>query len=135
MPHFWKSHVAAHFLLEQIPCTTYCALVNGLALHLKYPECKKKIRAEIDLIMGPSCIPRLRDRQYMPYTYAFCTKSTSKYLRGTTGCTTHVPERCGYEVYSIKKGFVVFSNLWCIHHDEKLRENTFTVGLKLASQR
>ena len=31
-----------------------------------------------------------------------------------------MPERCGFEGYNIKKGSVVFPNLWCIQHDEEL---------------
>ena len=39
--------------------TTYSALVNSFALLLKYPECKKKIMAEVDTIIGNSNTPRL----------------------------------------------------------------------------
>ena len=100
--------------------TTYSALVNCFALLLKYPECKKKIRAEIGTIIGNSRPPSLDDRQYMPYTEAFVLEVH----RYTSEAPLTAPHMCQkdvvFEGYDIKQGSVVFLNLWFIHHDEHL---------------
>ena len=100
--------------------TTYAALVNSFAVLLKYPECKKKIRAEVDTIIGNSRPPSLDDRGYMPYTEAFLLEVH----RYTSEVPLSAPHMCQkdvvFEGYDIKKGSVVFPNLWYIHHDEKL---------------
>ena len=100
--------------------TTYTALVNSFALLLKYPECKKKIRAEVDTIIGNSRPPSLDDRRHMPYTEAFILEVH----RYTSEVPLTAPHMCQkdvvFEGYDIKKGSVVFLNLWFIHHDEQL---------------
>ena len=100
--------------------TTYTALVNSFALLLKYPECKKKIRAEVDRIFGFSRPPSLDDRRYMPYTEAFVLEVH----RYTSEAPLSIPRMCQkdvvFEGYDIKKHSVAFLNLWFIHHDEKV---------------
>ena len=100
--------------------TTYCALVNSFALLLKNPECKKKIRTEIDTIVGHSRPPSLDDRRYMPYTEAFILEVH----RYTSEVPLGLPHMCqkdvSFEDYDIKKDSLVFPNIWFIHHDEKL---------------
>ena len=100
--------------------TTLTALVNSFALLLKYPECKTKITAEIDRVIGTARSPSLNDRQHMPYTKAFLME-VHRYV---TEVPTAVPHVCTrdviFEGYHIKKDTVIFLNLWFIHHDEKL---------------
>ena len=75
--------------------TTYTALVNSFALLLKYPECKKKIRAEVDTIIGNSRQPSLDDRRYMPYTEAFVLE-VHRYTSEVPLTAPHVSERRGF---------------------------------------
>ena len=100
--------------------TTLTALMNSFALLLKYSECKAKICSEIDIIIGKSRSPSLDDRKNMPYTKAFLMEV----LRYTTISPIAIPHVCIkdviFEGYNIKKGAVLFPNLWFIHHDEKL---------------
>ena len=100
--------------------TTYSALVNSFALLLKYPECKKKIMAEVDTIIGNSRRTSLDDRRYMPYTEAFILE-VHRYI---SELPLGLPHRCQkdvvFEGYNIKKGSVVFPNLWFIHHNAKI---------------
>ena len=100
--------------------TTLTAMVNSYALLLKYPECKTKICSEIDRVIGNARPPSLDDRQHMPYTKAFLMEV----LRYTTEAPTAAPHVCSkdviFEGYHIKKGTILFPNLWFIHHDEKL---------------
>ena len=106
--------------------TTYSALVNSFALLLKYPECKKKIEAEVDTVIGNSRPPSLDDRRYMPYTEAFLLEVH----RYTSEAPLGIPHMCQkdvvFEGYGIKKGSIVFPNLWFIHHDEKIWHDPWT---------
>ena len=100
--------------------TTYSALVNSFALLLKYPECKKKIMAEVDSIVGNSRPPSLEDRRNMPYTEAFVLEVH----RYTSEAPLGIPHMCkkdvDFEGYRIKKKSIVFPNIWFIHHDAKV---------------
>ena len=100
--------------------TTLKALINSFALLLKYPECKIKVSDEIDRVIGRARPPSLDDRQHMPYTKAFLME-VHRYV---TEAPLAVPRVCSRDVtlegYHIKKGALIFSNLWFIHHDEKL---------------
>ena len=100
--------------------TTYSALVNSFALLLKYPECKKKIMAEVDSIVGISRPPSLEDRRNMPYTEAFILEVH----RYTSEAPLGIPHMCkkdvDFEGYRIKKKSIVFPNIWFIHHDAKV---------------
>ena len=100
--------------------TTYSALVNGLALLLKYPECKDKLRAEVDTNIGNSRPPSADDRRIMPYTEAFLLEVH----RYTSQTPLGLPHMCQkdmiFEGFNITKGSIVFPNIWFIHHDERL---------------
>ena len=100
--------------------STMTALTNIFALLLKYPECRKKIVAEIDNVIGNSRAPSLDDRSHMPYTKATILEAH----RYTAEAPLTLPHTCTrdvvFEGYDIKKDSVVFANLWYIHHDEKV---------------
>ena len=100
--------------------STMTALTNIFALLLKYPECSKKIVAEIDSIIGKSRAPSLDDRSHMPYTKAVILEAH----RYTAEAPLTLPHTCTkdivFEGYDIKKDSTVFANLWYIHHDEKV---------------
>ena len=106
--------------------STLTALVNSFALLLKYPDCKTKITAEINNVIDKARPPSLDDRQYMPYTKAFLMEVH----RYATEVPTSVPHVCtrdvSFEGYHIKKGTVLFPNIWFIHHDEKLWHDPWT---------
>ena len=99
--------------------TTLTILVNTFALLLKYPECSNKIRAEIDRVTRNSRPPSLDDRPSMPYTKALILEVHRYISLAPTG----IPHVCNrdvvFESYNIRKGSVIFPNLWYIHHDKK----------------
>ena len=106
--------------------TTYSALVNSFALLLKYPECKKKIKVEIDTIVGTSRPPNLDDRRNMPYTEAFLLE-VHRYTSELPLGLPHISQKdVVFEGYNIKKGSVIFPNIWFIHHDEKIWHDPWT---------
>ena len=100
--------------------STMTALINIFALLLKYPECRKKIVAEIDNVIGNLRPPSLDDRSQMPYTKAAILEAH----RYTAEAPLTLPHTCTkdvvFEGYDIKKDSTVFANLWYIHHDEKV---------------
>ena len=100
--------------------TTLAVLLNSSALLLEYPECKTKICTEIERVIGKARSPSLDDRKHMPYTKAFLMEV----LRYAPVIPTATPHVCSkdviFEGYHIKKGAVLFPNIWFIHHDEKL---------------
>ena len=100
--------------------TTKTALTNIFALLLKYPDCKKRIVAEIDSVIGKSRAPSLDDRSHMPYTKAAVLEAHRYFseapLTQPHKCTRDVV----FEGYDIKKDTTVFANLWYILHDEQL---------------
>ena len=100
--------------------TTLAALLNSFALLLVYPECKTKLCTEIDRVIGKVRAPSLDDRKHMPYINAFLMEAH----RYATEAPTAVPHVCTrdviFEGYHIKRGAIVFPNIWFIHHDEKL---------------
>ena len=100
--------------------TTLTALMNSLSLLLAYPECKAKLCTEIDRVIGNTPPPRLDDRKHMPYTHAFIME-VHRYVTEVPHAIPHVCTRdVIFEGYDIRKGAIVFPNLWFIHHDEKI---------------
>ena len=100
--------------------TTLTAVVNSIALLLKYPECKTKLGAEIQRVIGNSRPPNLDDRRNMPYTKAFILE-VHRYISELPLPTPRLcPEDMVFEGYNLKKGSFIFQNLWYIHHDRKL---------------
>ena len=100
--------------------TTYSSLVSSFALLLNYPDCKKKLKAEVDTIIGNSRPPSIGDRRYMPYTDAFLLELH----RYTSQTPLGLPHMCqkdvDFEGYRITKNSMLLPNIWFIHHDEKL---------------
>ncbi|XP_052535840.1 cytochrome P450 2W1 isoform X1 [Tympanuchus pallidicinctus] len=50
--------------------TTSTTLQWAVLLMMKYPEIQKKVRAEIERVLGPGCLPTFEDRKSMPFTNA-----------------------------------------------------------------
>ena len=100
--------------------TTLTAVINSFAILLKYPECKTKLTAEIDAVIGKSRPPSLDDRHHMSYTKAFLME-VHRYVTEVPLGVTHLCSRdVNFEGYHIKKGALLFPNLWFIHHDENI---------------
>ena len=97
--------------------TTLTALMNSFALLIAYPDCKTKIYFEINRVIGKARPPSLGDRKHMPYTKAFLMEVHRYITIGPLAvprvCTSDVT----FEGYHIKKGTVIYPNLWFIHHD------------------
>ena len=100
--------------------TTMTALTNAFALLLRYPECSRKLRFEIDSVIGSSRAPSLDDRCNMPYTKAFLLELHRFATEGPLGLPHMSMRDVLFEGYNIQKNTVVLLNTWFIHHDKKL---------------
>ena len=114
-------------LLDLIPdtafvgvTTTSTALINGLALLLRYQGCAEKVQKEIDVIVGHSRSPKLADRRHMPYTKA----TILEIFRFTAQNPLPIPRSAAWDTvldgFYIQKGSMVFFNSWFIHHDTRI---------------
>ena len=101
--------------------TTTAALYNSFALLIVYRDTAKRIQEEVDRVVGRGRLPRLSDRQNMPYTVA----TVFEVLRYTTAQgPLSVPHRVmedqNFEGYHFPKHAVILPNHWYMHHDPKL---------------
>ena len=97
------------------------ALTNTLALLMVHQHVAKRIQEEIDNTVGNGRLPRVSDKDKMPYTLATVYES----LRYTSGAGPlgfpHLAKNdVIFEGFNIEKGSVALGNLWFIHHDPKL---------------
>ncbi|CAL8129066.1 unnamed protein product [Orchesella dallaii] len=80
---------------------------------------QKKVQAEIDEVIGPNRLPRLKDRHMMPYTEATLLETQRMcnviplVHRVSIADTTLGP-------YNIQKGDVMVMNTYSIHMDERI---------------
>ena len=97
--------------------TSSSALLNTFALFVEHTGVAKKIQAEIDTVIGTGRLPRLSDKNQMPYLMA----SIWEALRYASGTPVGVPHRVAkdyrFRDYFIPKYAILFANYWFIHHD------------------
>ena len=100
--------------------TSSSALINTFGLLIRYNSVAKKIQAEIDSVIGPGRLPRLSDKNNMPYLMA----TIWEILRYTSHVPVLVPhsvvKNCSYRGYFMPKNALVLANIWYIHHDPKV---------------
>nr|UZE89832.1 cytochrome P450 CYP304W1 [Chrysoperla zastrowi sillemi] len=84
------------------------------------PEIQDKIYNEIKTVVGSGRLPTLDDRPNLPY----CEATLRESLRIDTLATLGVPHSTLVDTtlhgYSIPKDTIVITNLWQMHHDEKV---------------
>ncbi|XP_046333543.2 cytochrome P450 2D17-like isoform X1 [Haliotis rufescens] len=96
--------------------TTTRTLVWSLALLVAHPEVYKRLKAEINDVIGDARNPKMSDRHNMPYMEA----TILEILRFSTVAPLAVPHATTRDVvisgYNIPKDTFVFINLWSIHY-------------------
>jgi cytochrome P450 len=77
-----------------------------------FPEIQAKAQAEIDKVIGPDRLPRISDRDSLPYVRALILEV----LRWAAASPSGVPHKSRdddvYNGYFIPKGTVVIPNIW-----------------------
>ena len=85
---------------------------------LHYTEAQKKLREEVDRIIGRARSPHIRDRESMPYACA----TVFELLRYTSSAPTFLHETeedTSVGGHHIPAGTIVAPLFWSLHHDEK----------------
>ncbi|KAJ8040548.1 Cytochrome P450 2F3 [Holothuria leucospilota] len=94
-------------------------------IHLltKYPDVQRRLRDEIDDVIGRNRNPTLSDRDSMPYLKAVL-QETHRYASIVPVAIFH---RCSkditYNNYNIPAGFYIMINYYAIHHSERYFDN------------
>ncbi|CEL56329.1 O-methylsterigmatocystin oxidoreductase OS=Aspergillus flavus GN=ordA PE=3 SV=2 [Rhizoctonia solani AG-1 IB] len=100
--------------------TTATLLVSFVAAMVLNPEVQTRAQQEIDLRLGLGVLPRISDREQLPYI----NRLILELLRWRPVIPTAIPHRCFqddvYRGYRIKKGTIVFGNLWAMSRDESV---------------
>nr|XP_002122620.1 cytochrome P450 2U1-like [Ciona intestinalis] len=102
--------------------STTCWIILFLC---RYPEVQRKMQEEVDQVLGSNGVPKMALAEKMPYTRAVIQEIAR--MRPTLPlsvphCTTQDTMMMGYK---IPKDTIVLTNIWGIHHDEKLWKNPY----------
>lgn len=99
--------------------TTSTTLRWILVYLLQNPEVQKKVQAEIDRVVGQSCMPSLKDRPNLPYTEATIME-VQRIASMLPFAIAHATiEDTVFRGYRIPKGTVIFPNLYAVLHDPR----------------
>ncbi|KAM9557322.1 LOW QUALITY PROTEIN: cytochrome P450 2W1-like [Guaruba guarouba] len=103
-------------LLVAVTETTSTTLQWAILLLLKYPEIKK-VHAEIERVLGPSCLPTFEDQKKMPFTNAVI-----HHVQRFVTLLPHVPQCTSVDThfkdYFIPKGTAVIPLLTSVLLDK-----------------
>jgi cytochrome P450 len=67
---------------------TSASFLQGFVLALlSYPDCQRKLQAEMDTVVGPDRLPSMSDSEALPYLRAFINEvRTTEALVLSNGC-------------------------------------------------
>ncbi|KAG8730772.1 hypothetical protein FRC11_005859 [Ceratobasidium sp. 423] len=106
--------------------TSSNVLIVFIAAMVLYPEAQAKAQAEIDETLGRAVLPTMSDYDRLPYV----NKLITEVLRWHPVLPTGLPHVCFqddvYRGYEVKKGTIVFGNIWAISRDERIYEDPDT---------
>ncbi|CAG7722928.1 unnamed protein product [Allacma fusca] len=83
------------------------------------PEIQRKVQAEVENVIGNS-FPQLDHRKSVPYTRAVIFESLRCSSLTPIGIARRVLEDMAVGGYIIPKDSLVFSNIYCAHHDPEV---------------
>ncbi|KZT25427.1 cytochrome P450 [Neolentinus lepideus HHB14362 ss-1] len=104
-------------VLEAGSDTTASTMQSFILFMLAHPHVLKKVRDEIDRVVGEDRMPNFDDEKDLPYFVA-CIKETLRRRPPTIMGIPHLADQDDvYEGYYIPKGSTVIGNVWAIHMD------------------
>ncbi|KIJ05619.1 hypothetical protein PAXINDRAFT_93216, partial [Paxillus involutus ATCC 200175] len=83
-----------------------------------YPEVQRKAQAEVDAVVGAERLPRLDDRDFLPYINAICKEVLRWHIVAPLAVPHVSTEDITYNGFVVPKGSNIIGNAWSILHDE-----------------
>lgn len=80
-----------------------------------FPDVQRKAQEEIDLVLGPGQLPRVRDRPRLPYIDAVVKEILRWHPVAPMGIPHASSEDDTWEGYFIPKGSLLMPNIWCVY--------------------
>ncbi|PCH44802.1 cytochrome P450 [Wolfiporia cocos MD-104 SS10] len=105
--------------------TTVSAVCSFFLAMMCYPEVQEKARQELDFVIGEDRLPRLSDRDKLPYVHAICLEALRWNPVLPSGFPHRLSEDVTFEGYFLPKGSVVIANVWKTLHDPEVHRDPF----------
>ena len=99
-----------------VTTSNYSYALPNILLH--YVDVQKKLREEVDRVLGHSRLPNIRDRESMPYACATVFELL-RFSSNVPTVTHETEEDTSVGGYHIPAGTIVVPLFWSLHHDEK----------------
>jgi len=97
--------------------TTVATLSNFFLAMIQYPEVQRKAQEEIDRVIGGDRLPRLADRESMPYLAAVAMEAHRWGVVGPMGLPHVAQEDIIVDNYTIPQGAYLLPAVWWFCHD------------------
>ncbi|KAF8840876.1 cytochrome P450 [Paxillus ammoniavirescens] len=82
-----------------------------------YPEVQRKAQAELDAVVGAERLPRLDDRDSLPYINAICKEVLRWHVVAPLAVPHVSTEDITYNGFVVPKGSYIIGNAWSVLHD------------------
>ncbi|CAD5113709.1 DgyrCDS2871 [Dimorphilus gyrociliatus] len=106
--------------------TSSSILYTLLLLLMKHRDIEDKIVREIITYIGTNRLPKMEDREKMPYTEASILEAL-RYISNVPIALPHVAKNTStISQFKIEKGTQIWVNLWGLHHSEEIWGDPFT---------
>ncbi|KAH9938482.1 cytochrome P450 [Fomitopsis serialis] len=103
--------------------TTVSAICSFFLAMMCFPDAQKKAQAEIDRVVGNDRLPRLTDRDELPYVRALTWEVLRWQPIAPLGVPHYLTEDDTHEGYFLPKGTIVIANIWRMLRDSSRYPN------------
>ncbi|KAJ5780204.1 hypothetical protein N7457_005364 [Penicillium paradoxum] len=106
--------------------TTVSSLSSFFQAMALFPDTQRKAQQELDAVLGPNQIPKLQDRERLPYMDALI-KEVFRWHPVVPVSLPHTSiEDDTFEGYFIPKGAAIIANIWAYTHDVDIYHDPMT---------
>ncbi|KAI3929008.1 hypothetical protein MKX01_029537 [Papaver californicum] len=124
-PDYYSDHMIRGLIGVLISAgtdTTTGTMEWALSLLLNHPQVLKKAKAEIDIHVGRERLVDETDLNNLPYLHAIILETLRMYPAGPLLTPHESSDGCTVGGYNIRRGTMLFVNVWAIHNDPKTWE-------------
>ncbi|XP_011674523.1 cytochrome P450 2J6 [Strongylocentrotus purpuratus] len=100
--------------------TTTTTLKWCILYMMAHPEMQSRVQRELDHVVGRERLPRLDDRNDLPYTNAVLIEVQRKGAVAALGVPHVAAEDTSFRGHTIPKGATILSNIWKVLNSEEL---------------